>query len=139
MATKHGAFISYSHSADDKLAHALEQSIERLAKPILKLRAADVFRDQTGLAANPSLWSGIEEHLLGSQWLLLFDGPESANSPWCTKEVLSWLQHRSAGRMLVVLTGGDLAWDSEHQDSDWTNTTSLSKSLSGKFPDEPQR
>ena len=33
MSTKHDAFISYSHSADSKLAKAIEQGIERLAKP----------------------------------------------------------------------------------------------------------
>lgn len=56
MPTKHDAFISYSHSADSRLAKAIEEGIERLAKPLLKVRAADVFRDETSLTANPSLW-----------------------------------------------------------------------------------
>jgi hypothetical protein len=42
MPTKHDAFISYSHSADSRLAKAIEEGIERLAKPLLKVRAADV-------------------------------------------------------------------------------------------------
>lgn len=137
MPTRHDAFISYSHSVDSKLAKALEECTERLAKPILKLRAADVFRDETSLAANPSLWSGIQDHLCGSEWFVLLACPESAGSPWCTKEASCWLENRPVGRMLIVLTGGDLVWDPVQQDFDWTQTTSLNKSLSGKFPDEP--
>jgi len=86
MARRHEAFISYSHSADGKLARALEEGAERLAKPLLKLRAADVFRDETSLSANPSLRDGIKDHLLGSEWFVLLACPESANSPWCSKE-----------------------------------------------------
>jgi len=39
--------------------------------------------------------------------------------------------------MLIVVTGGSIAWDRDKQDSDWVNTTALNKALSGKFPDEP--
>jgi hypothetical protein len=53
MPITHDAFVSYSHAADSELAPALEQGLEKLAKPILALRALDVFRDQTSLSASP--------------------------------------------------------------------------------------
>lgn len=51
----HDAFLSDSHSADGRLAPALEAALEKLARPLFRLRAIDVFRDQTSLAANPGL------------------------------------------------------------------------------------
>ena len=137
MTTKHDAFISYSHQSDSKLAKAIEEGIERLAKPLLRLRACDVFRDETSLAANPSLWTGIADNLSGSEWFLLLACPESASSPWCTKETAHWLENRSLQRMLIVWTGGDLVWSAEARDFDWSATSSLNPALKGKFPDEP--
>ncbi len=66
----HDAFLSYNQAADDRLAAALEAGLERLAKPLFKLRAIDVFRDKTGMAASPGLWSSLESHLSGSRWLI---------------------------------------------------------------------
>jgi hypothetical protein len=76
MQIKHDAFISYNHGADAAVASALEAGLERLAKPLLALRAIDVFRDETSLAANPSLWAGILDHLAGSSWLVLLAVPD---------------------------------------------------------------
>ena len=45
------AFISYSHSADGRLAPALQVALHRFAKPWWKLRAVNAFRDGTSLAA----------------------------------------------------------------------------------------
>jgi hypothetical protein len=120
MPTRHDAFISDSHRADGRLAKAIEDGIERLAKPLLRLRACDVFRDETSLAANPSLWAGILDHLGGSEWFVLLACPESANSEWCTKETIFWLENRPLERMLVVWTGGDLSWSGAARDFDWT-------------------
>ncbi|HEX9937163.1 MAG TPA: hypothetical protein VGB15_08565, partial [Longimicrobium sp.] len=54
------AFISYSHAADGQLAPRLEEGLERLAKPLLRPRALNVFRDATGLSATPELWPTIK-------------------------------------------------------------------------------
>jgi hypothetical protein len=102
---KHDAFISYNHSADNALAKALEASMEKLAKPLLSLRAFDVFRDETGLAANPDLWAGILHHLNGAKWLVVLACPEWAESHWCRREVLWWLENRVAAHILIVLVG----------------------------------
>lgn len=137
MQIKHDAFISYNHGADAALASALEAGLERLAKPLLALRAIDVFRDETSLAANPSLWAGILDHLAGSSWLVLLACPEWAASLWCCREAQWWLANRPFDRMLVVITGGDLVWDAAANDFDWAKTTALSKDLRGHFKEEP--
>src|SRR5688500_17380297 len=103
MAHAHDAFISYSHAADGRLAPAFQQSLEKLAKPLLRLRALNVFRDQTSLTASPALWPGIVAHLAVSQWFLLLASPASAASHWCNKEVRWWLDNRSPEKMLVLL------------------------------------
>jgi WD40 repeat protein len=137
MPTRHDAFISYSHAADARLAAALEAGLEKLAKPMLKLRAMDVFRDQTSLTAAPALWPGIVAHLEASEWFLLLASPQSALSVWCNKEVQWWLDNRSPDRMLVLLTDGDIVWDRTAHDFDWSRTTSLPRLLEGRCADEP--
>jgi WD40 repeat protein len=57
------AFISYSHAADGRLAPKVQSGLHRFAKPLLRLRALHVFRDQTSLSATPELWSTIESAL----------------------------------------------------------------------------
>lgn len=56
---RYAAFISYSHSADGALAPALQDGLQRLAKPWNQRRILEVFRDQTGLAVSPALWPSI--------------------------------------------------------------------------------
>ena len=137
MAVRHDAFISYSHAVDSSLAAALERGLEKLAKPLLKLRALDVFRDQTSLTASPALWPGIVAHLEVSEWLLLLASPASAASVWCNKEVQWWLDHRSTNRMLVLLTEGDMYWDTGARDFNWLRTTAVPRLLERRCEDEP--
>jgi WD40 repeat protein len=137
MEIKHDAFISYNHGADHELAETLEAGMEKLAKPLFSLRAVDVFRDTTGLAANPNLWGEIVDHLGGAKWLVLLACPEWAGSHWCQQEALWWIENRSTDRILIALTGGELAWDGKSDDFDWAVTTALSKELSGRFREEP--
>src|SRR5262245_46816076 len=131
MPTTHDAFLSYSHRADGELAASIETSLERLAKPLLKLRAMDVFRDQTSLTASPGLWHSILEHLSGSRWFILLACPASAQSPWCVKEMSWWLENRGLQTLLIVLTDGELRWDPAASDFDWSTTTALSSALAG--------
>lgn len=137
MALKHDAFISYSHAADSPLAEGIESGLEKLAKPLLKLHALDVFRDQTSLTASPALWSGIVAHLSVSDWFLFLASPVSAASIWCGKEVQWWLENRSPERMLLLLTEGCIAWDACTQDFDWVQTTSLPRLLERRCVEEP--
>src|SRR5882762_9405300 len=105
------AFISYSHAADGQLAPALQQAIQRLAKPWYRARALRVFRDESALSANPHLWASIATALDESEWFVLLASPDAAASAWVDREVRCWLETKPADRILVGLTDGTLHWD----------------------------
>ena len=130
-------FISYSHDADQQLAAALQSSLSRFAKPWYRLRSMRVFRDKTGLAANPALWHSIEQALGESKYLLLLACPASARSPWVEKEVQWWLQNRSLENLVIGLTDGMILWDGQARDFDWEHTTAIPTYLKHAFAAEP--
>src|SRR3954449_1084957 len=134
---RYNAFISYSHAADGKLAPALQSALQRFAKPWYRRRALRIFRDQTSLAATPELWPTIQTALDDSRYFLLLASPEAAQSKWVRREVSHWLATKPAGRLFIVLTGGELVWDETAGDFDWTKTTSLPQELRGASPAEP--
>jgi hypothetical protein len=127
------AFISYSHAADGTLAAALQQGLHRFAKPLFKLRAIRVFRDETTLAMTPSLWPDIEKALRDSRFFILMADPLSARSEWVQKEVACWLGMERAENILIVWTGGEVVWNKARKDFDWDRTTSLPSMLAGVF------
>ena len=107
---KYHAFISYSHVADGNLAPAVQAALERFGQPWYSRARVQVFRDQTDLALTPDLPREIQRALERSELLILLAGPAGARSPWVEQEVRFWLQHRSASRILIVRTGGELHW-----------------------------
>jgi tetratricopeptide (TPR) repeat protein len=129
------AFLSYSHAADDRLGAILQSSLHRFAKPWYRIRAINVFRDKTGLAVSPALWPSIETALHGSEFFILMAAPEAAASQWVNREVEWWRANRSVDTVLIVLTGGELAWGGD--DFDWERTTALPPGLKGAFRHEP--
>lgn len=131
------AFISYSHAADERLAPTIQSALHRLAKPLYRVRALNVFRDKTGLAATPALWGAIEAALNRSANFVLLASPESARSEWVRKEVEWWLANRSTERLLIVLTAGELTWDPDRGDFDWQRSSALPDVLRGRFAQEP--
>ncbi len=74
---RYDAFVSYSHVADRVLAKAIQSALHSLGKPWYRLRALHVFRDDTSLAANPALWTLIEEALNASRYLIILASPEA--------------------------------------------------------------
>ena len=130
------AFISYSHAADGKLAAALQRNLHRYAKPIFKLRAIRVFRDETTLAMTPQLWPEIEKALRNSRFFILMADPLSAESEWVQREVACWLGMGLAKKILIVWTGGNLAWNKAAKDFNWERTTALPKLLARAFDGE---
>src|SRR5215813_7803927 len=105
------AFISYSHAKDKPIASALQSAIQRLGKPWYRRRVLRLFRDDTSLSATPGLWPAIEQALANSRFLILLASPEGAASPWVTKEVSYWLEHKGAETLLIGMTEGALTWD----------------------------
>ena len=137
VAPTHDAFLSYSQSADGRLAAVLEVGLEKLAKPLFRLCAIDVFRDKTGLAASPGLWTSIAAHLEASRWLVFLASPASAASPWCTKELMWWLDRHGAERLLLVLTDGTLAWDRATSAIDHSRSDALNADVAARLGEEP--
>jgi WD40 repeat protein len=140
----YNAFMSYSHAADGKLAPRVQSALHRLAKPLFRLRALHVFRDQTTLSATPALWSSIQKALDQSEHFILMAAPEAAASPWVQREVKHWLTDSPAARagnaaahFLIILTGGEILWNQQRGDFDWTKTDALPEQLGKAFPEEP--
>src|SRR5215471_13707226 len=137
LAVLYRAFISYSHAADGKLAPALQSALHRFARPWYKLRALRVFRDNTNLSISPGLWSSIEQALGQSDYFVLLASPQAVASRWVGNEIQFWLAHREARTLLIVLTDGTLAWNTDTTDIDWSKTTALPSVLSKVFSEEP--
>jgi len=131
------AFLSYSHTADAKLAPAIQSGLQGFARPWYRLRALRVFRDKTSLAVNPALWPSIERALEQSEYFVLLASPAAAASHWVRREIAYWLTHRSSETLLILLTEGMLAWDAAKGDFDWTQTTALPSDAGLVFADEP--
>lgn len=137
---RYDAFISYSHQADDDVAPAIERALNRLGKPWYRRRAMRVYRDRTGMAANPDLWAAIQAALDESRWFVLLASPEAADSSWVGREVDHWRsKHGDDGeqRMVVVVTAGSWDWDDEADDFNWDRSSALPRSLSGAFKSVP--
>ena len=135
---RYKAFISYSHSADNRLAPALRTALHGFAKPWYRLRTVRVFRDETGLAITPALWPSIEAALLDSEYFLLLASPDAAASEWVQREVACWLDRRSADHLLIVLTGGEIRWNDAAHDFNWNGTDALPRRLSQAFDHVPK-
>jgi WD40 repeat protein len=135
---EHDAFISYSRAVDGLLAPALQSALQRFAKPWYRARAKRVFRDDASLSANPGLWSSIEQALDAARYFVLLASPEAAESAWVGKEVSYWLANKSADRLLLVLTDGEIAWDDGAGDFAWGHTTALPRTLAHAFREEPR-
>ena len=137
MDFEYKSFLSYSHAADTNLAVALQRALQRIGKPWYRRSACKIFRDETSMAASPALWSGIERELAKCEFFILMASVRSATSPWVRKEVQWWLSHREIDSFIVVVTEGDIAWETTTSDFDWRRTTCLPMELRGQYKDEP--
>jgi WD40 repeat protein len=134
----YNAFISYSREADTRNARAMRSALQRFTKPWYRLRALDVFLDESDLAASPGLWSRIEAGLANAGFLILLASPHAARSQWVRREVEYWLTHKSIEHVLIALTSGEIVWNRQTSDFDWKATTSLPDLLRGRFAEEPK-
>jgi WD40 repeat protein len=132
------AFISYSHAADDALAPAVQRALQTLGRHGNRRRALEIFRDQTGLAVSPGLWTSICAGLDESEHFVLLASPEAATSTWVNQEIDRWLTTHPVDGLLPVLTAGEWLWDPQSGDFDWHNSTAVPAALRGKFAEEPR-
>jgi WD40 repeat protein len=113
---RYDVFIAYSRK-DEALASAVQRGLERLAKPWNRIRALDVFRDDTSLAAGTQLKPQIAAALEASRHLLLLASPEAATSPWVCDEVELWLRRPDGEQTLMIAAArGRLEWDGAAED-----------------------
>ena len=134
---RYKAFISYSHRADGKLAPAIQSALHRIAKPWYRLRSMRVFRDQTNLTTSPGLWTSIESALSEAEYFVYLASPTAAASTWVQQEITWWLTNRSHKTFLIVLTEGEIVWDTQAKDLDWDQTNAMPRNLSKAFSEEP--
>lgn len=136
---EYDAFISYSHAADGRLAPAIQNGLQRLAKPWHQRRSLRVFRDETGLSVNPHLWESIVEALDESRWFIVLASPEAAQSVWVNREIEHFLAtHPDAReRLLPVVTDGTWEWD-ELAAGFTAATDCVPPALAGAFASEPR-
>src|SRR5215472_10202232 len=113
MGSSYAAFLSYSHSADRRLAVTVQRALQRLSKPWYRRPTLKIFRDETSLSANPGLWTSIERNLAQSDYFLLFASPDAARSQWVAKEIQWWRANRPHENLLIVVTDGQIAWDAQ--------------------------
>jgi tetratricopeptide (TPR) repeat protein len=132
------AFISYSHARDVSIASRLQSQMQRLGKPWYRLRALRIFRDDTSLSASPSLEPSLLVALGQTRYLILLASPEAAQSKWVHDEVEFWLEHKGTDTLLLAMSAGELAWDSNAGDFEWSEHTPLPVNLKGKFRYEPR-
>jgi len=118
------------------LSASLQRGLEKAGKPWYKMRAMRIFRDKSSLAVTPALWREIEKALSVSAWFVLMASLDAAASKWVDQEVRWWLDHRSADRLLIVLTSGTLEWDAGGGDFD-ARSEAIPPALWGAFRSEP--
>ncbi len=116
---RYDAFVSYSRAFDARVGPAIQRGLMNFARPWNRARALRVFRDETSLSANPSVWSSIEVAILDSRYFVLLASPATAASVWVRRELACWRANRSTDQLLIVLTDGVLHWDEERGDFDW--------------------
>lgn len=106
-------FISYAH-ADVQPVRELDSALRALLRRPFRRAGFKVFRDETGLGADPDLSGRIRAALERSSWLLLVLTKESAGSPWVDREIEYWCEElRRLDRLIVVRADPsiDLTWD----------------------------
>jgi hypothetical protein len=123
--------------ADESLAAELQTAIERLARPWNRVCLSRLFRDRTGLAADPSLRAAIESALDRSRWFILLASPVAAASRWVGEEVRWWVANRGADRMLIVLADGELTWDQSRSRFDPDRLSAIPSELLTALSVEP--
>ena len=134
---KNKVFISYSHEADEELAAAIQTALQRIAKPLFKMYAIKVFRDQTNMVLSPNLWYTIENALAESEYFLYLASPQAADSEWVQKEIQYWVKNKPLDKLIIALTDGDIVWDDDGNEFDWENSNSMPFVFNGVYEGIP--
>src|SRR5581483_8902141 len=105
-ASSFDAFLSYSWSADSKVAPLIQSVLQQFLCPWYKPRARRVFRDLSSLPASSSRTESLKQHLDRSKHLIVLACPQAATSEGMEFEASHWLSRPREGQVLVVITSG---------------------------------
>ena len=134
---KYNAFISYSHIADGLLSSKIQLGLQKVAKPWYKIRALNIYRDQTNLSVTPDLWGTIQNALYNTEYIILMASPTAAKSKWVNKEIIFWLKNRSLDTIIIAITEGDLVWNDEQNAFDFKASDAVPEILLRAYTEEP--
>jgi hypothetical protein len=136
--TDYDAFLSYT-DLDAGTGRAILKGLHQIGRRVGQLRALRVFCDGTDRAVNPDLRAKSIEALDGSRFLIVLLSPQSAASPRVDNELRHWLAGRGREGLMLVLAGGQLAWDAERGRFDPERSTAAPAALTepGSLPMEP--
>ena len=111
---KYDAFISYRHcEPDNEIASRLQKKLESfrfpkdIAAKVGRTKLSRIFRDETEFAVSDDLTKAIEEAIINSDYLIAVCSPEYLKSPWCRKEIETFLRFHDRKHVLLVLADGE--------------------------------
>jgi WD40 repeat protein len=107
---RYKAFISYSHTQRG-LARGLQDALYRFGTPWHQRTGALIFRDESGLAANPDLWGTLRAALDESEYFIYMASPEAVRSPYTPKEIAYWISERGPEKIILAVAKGNARWD----------------------------
>lgn len=112
MDRQYAAFISYRHARlDSAVAKQLHSMIEqyRIPRELRKEsnRLGIVFRDEEELHAASDLSSEITTALNNAQHLIVVCSENTAQSPWVSREIETFLKNHDRSRIFTVLASGE--------------------------------
>ena len=137
--TTYDAFISYSHAKDKPIAAALQVGDAEARQAVVPAPgAARLSRRHQPVGDAAACGPRSSRRSSQSRYLVLLASPEAAASPWVSKEVAYWLEHKSVDTLLIAVTDGELAWDDAVGDFDWRERIAVAAGAPGRFASEPK-
>jgi hypothetical protein len=134
------AFVSYSHLADADAALTIARELSRLGtkwfeskRPILIDRHHIPPSVQSRAATEQALQNLMER----ADYLILLASPEAAKSEWVAFEIENWIAKRGVQSIILALTDGMIAWDSESSAFDVARSSAVPPALRAAFSTEP--
>jgi formylglycine-generating enzyme required for sulfatase activity len=98
------AFLSYSWKGESWIAPTIQSSLQTFLRPWYKVRALNVFRDLSYLAASSDLSRSLEEKLDQSEHLIVLASSSAATSQGMEFEAKYWLSKPRRGQVLILVT-----------------------------------
>jgi len=118
QASSFDAFLSYSWKTDSEIAPILQESLQKFLCPWYRIRALNIFRDLSALAASEDLEKSLKEKLDRSHHLIVLASPRAKTSTGMEFEAHYWYSKPRSGQTIVVVTDGDYPdWESIRADA----------------------